>query len=315
MSIIIYNTTVKVFLRIFALIIVACGSVVISIPGNAQPSNLQRTPPKSNVCTTSVNSTMTVITQALDGEGKIVCNNGSTSSASIRFSLTAKLPGTESLAGFECSIDNQTFTRCASPANFFGLTPDYSTIYPKLVPNTHSFKVRAVLQSGTLDPNPPTFNWTVVASPVRQTLPQTARCTGALPCGLWDFNANGLAGVLLIDAVNRLGIVNGSLNSYPINGSWDEVSKRITFTELLHDNRSMNYSGFLNNLCGHYQIIAVNKYNNNTLSQPCFVVAGSYTFPAIVEKDMELSKNVTSVDNTNTGSIQHAGWIGFYLGK
>jgi YVTN family beta-propeller protein len=60
--------------------------------------------------TTSVQPpTATTITSAVDGNGNPVPNAGSTPSPSITFQVTAT-PGTNPIAGFQCSLDNSPFS-------------------------------------------------------------------------------------------------------------------------------------------------------------------------------------------------------------
>ena len=92
----------------------------------------------------------TTITSAVDGNGVAVRNGGSTDSDSISFSFT----GTDNaeVAGFECSLDAAPFSSCASPTSFTSLAA-----------SIHAFQVRALDGSGTPDPTPESFAWTVNA--------------------------------------------------------------------------------------------------------------------------------------------------------
>ena len=97
----------------------------------------------------------TQITNAVDYNGNLVCNNGSTSSNSIHITFSAVIPqGTSQLASatMQCSLDNQAFTNCSSPA-----------AYTNLAIGTHTFQVRAVFSDGTTD-TPATFTWTVTVT-------------------------------------------------------------------------------------------------------------------------------------------------------
>jgi YVTN family beta-propeller protein len=56
--------------------------------------------------------TQTTINSATDGNGNPVQDGGSTVSTSITLQVTAT-PGTNPMAGFECSLDGGTFSTCA----------------------------------------------------------------------------------------------------------------------------------------------------------------------------------------------------------
>jgi len=103
----------------------------------------------------------TQITNAVDYNGNLVCNNGSTSSNSIHITFSAVIPqGTsQPTATLQCSIDNQAFINCSSPA-----------AYTNLAIGTHTFQVRAVFSDGTTD-TPATFTWTVTTSTGNTTFP------------------------------------------------------------------------------------------------------------------------------------------------
>jgi hypothetical protein len=137
---------------------------------------------------------------------------------------------------------------------------------------------------------------------------------GGLPCGKWAFNANGLAGILDIHDVDKEGAVNGSLNFYPINGSWDGESKRITFLETISRNRSLSYDGFLNNAC-----IAGQIGGRPTNPQECYILAGFFA-PTQRPIGSNLTKNSQSVNDLLTepkpgsSDLSKSGWIGIYLG-
>jgi YVTN family beta-propeller protein len=97
--------------------------------------------------------THTTITSAVDGNGNPVQNGDSIVSTSIIFQVTAT-PGTNPIAGFQCSLDGSAFSSCA--------TTNPATIsYNNLAVGQHIFKVRAVDTQGNTDPSPDTFSWTV----------------------------------------------------------------------------------------------------------------------------------------------------------
>jgi hypothetical protein len=56
----------------------------------------------------------TIITSAVDGNGE------STSSNSVTFQFT-DTPGSNAIAGFQCSLDNSAFSPCASPTGLTNL--------------------------------------------------------------------------------------------------------------------------------------------------------------------------------------------------
>ena len=96
----------------------------------------------------------TTITSVVDGNGAALQSGGSTVSTSITFQVTAT-PGTNPIAGFQCSLDNSQFTSCA--------TTSLGTIsYNNLAAGQHKFAVRAVDTQGNTDPTPATFSWTVL---------------------------------------------------------------------------------------------------------------------------------------------------------
>ncbi len=235
---------------------------VITRSGPPSSGTNSTVPPNSNnstapsECSNNVSSAFTRIVLAVDENGSRICDNGQTSSNSIRFDITGVSNGTgASLAGFQCNLDKRGFVPCISPSSFFGqlASTQISVSINNLTSTTHTFQARIVNQTGRADPNPPTYKWSVQASSTkRPTMPKTQVCIGGLPCGDWTINANGLIGHLSIQVVNRQGVINGTLNLYTIYGSWDEISKKVTFVELLPNQRILFYSGFLNNLCMNF---------------------------------------------------------------
>jgi hypothetical protein len=93
--------------------------------------------------------TKTTITSAVDGNDTPVQNGGTTSSSSIKIAFTAT-QGSNPIAGFQCSLDNSTFSSCSSPAAFNNLAA-----------GPHKFAVVAVDNAGNKDPSQATFSWTV----------------------------------------------------------------------------------------------------------------------------------------------------------
>src|SRR5262249_50668989 len=58
------------------------------------------------------------------------------------------------IARFECSLDSAPFSVCSSPVT-----------YSALADGSHTFRVRAVDNSGNTDPTPASFTWTVDTTP------------------------------------------------------------------------------------------------------------------------------------------------------
>ena len=93
----------------------------------------------------------TTIISVIDGSGAAVKDGGTTLSTSIHITFTGQ-PGTNPIAGFQCSLDGSKFSSCTSP----------------FVPNNlaagvkHSFQVLAIDTLGNKDPTPAQFSWTVL---------------------------------------------------------------------------------------------------------------------------------------------------------
>jgi YVTN family beta-propeller protein len=97
----------------------------------------------------------TVITSSIDGNNNPVLNGGSTVSTSITFQISAT-PGTNPVAGFECSLDDSAFSTCAT-------TNPGTVSYDNLAAGQqHTFEVRAADTQGNKDPTPATFTWTII---------------------------------------------------------------------------------------------------------------------------------------------------------
>jgi hypothetical protein len=86
-------------------------------------------------------------------------------------------------------------------------------------------------------------------------VPSSAICVGGFRCGEWLIVANGLLGNLSISSVDDEGKLNGTIFDRPIiNGSWDQASKKITFSQRIttgFDNKTIfyRYDGFLTTFC------------------------------------------------------------------
>ena len=79
-------------------------------------------------------------------------NPSSSTSASFSFTGSDNIE----VVGFDCSLDNSTFTSCSSPMTYSGLSE-----------GSHTFQVRAKDDAGNVDPTPASFTWAVdTTSPV-----------------------------------------------------------------------------------------------------------------------------------------------------
>ncbi len=100
----------------------------------------------------------TKVVSAIDGAGKAVANDGTTSSSSIVFVLSASIAGIENggagINSFECSIDGSSFSTCTSPVQ-----------YSSLADGAHILEARSLDNSGNKDPSPASFTWTVDTVP------------------------------------------------------------------------------------------------------------------------------------------------------
>lgn len=98
------------------------------------------------VIDTTVPPTGTTITSAVDCNGNQVQNGGSTTSTSITFTVQATA-GSNSIAGFQCSLDNGPICNCNTPIT-----------YNNLSTGLYTFKVQAVDNHGNVDSTPVTFS-------------------------------------------------------------------------------------------------------------------------------------------------------------
>lgn len=97
----------------------------------------------------------TTITSAVDGNGKSVENNTSTTSNSIAFHVT-HTKGSKPITGFECSFDGRDYSNCSAANN------STTIIANNLPAGKHTFMVRAVDSEGNVDPNSAIFVWTIL---------------------------------------------------------------------------------------------------------------------------------------------------------
>jgi YVTN family beta-propeller protein len=98
----------------------------------------------------------TLINSAIEGNNNPVQNGGSTVSTSITFQVSATA-GSNTIAGFECSLDSSQFSTCTTNTN--PTTVSYNNL---AAGQQHTFKVRAVDTVGNKDPTPATFTWTII---------------------------------------------------------------------------------------------------------------------------------------------------------
>ncbi len=71
-------------------------------------------------------------------------------SANPSFTFTGADPGGSGVASYECRLDGGAWNPCASPKDFTGLAD-----------GSHTFEVRAIDTTGTVDPTPATYLWTI----------------------------------------------------------------------------------------------------------------------------------------------------------
>jgi len=118
----------------------------VDTTGNRDPSPASF----SWTITTVTPPSHTTITSAVDGNGAILQNGGTTTSSSVKIAFTA-MQGSNPIAGFQCSLDNSPFFTCSNPAAF-----------NKLAAGPHKFAVVAVDNAGNKDPTPATFSWNIL---------------------------------------------------------------------------------------------------------------------------------------------------------
>ena len=106
----------------------------------------------------------TVITSATDGNDNPVQSGGSTLSTSITFNVQATA-GTNPIAGFQCSLDNNAFSSCGTATNNAG-----TITFNNLEAGPHTVKIVAVDSQNNVDLTPATFSWTIVQPPSNTTI-------------------------------------------------------------------------------------------------------------------------------------------------
>ncbi len=139
------------------------------IPVGSQPLDVAYDPDNKDVYVTnsgsstvsvigiSIPPTHTAITSAVDGNGNPVQNDSSTSSTSITFTVQATA-GANDITGFQCSLDNSTFSSCGTANN----NADSITLNNLAIGQEHTIKIRAVDSQGNVDLTPATFSWTII---------------------------------------------------------------------------------------------------------------------------------------------------------
>ncbi len=95
----------------------------------------------------------TKINSKLDGNGISLAGNGTTNSATAKFSFYGSDDKTVgSNLRFECSHDESVFSECTRPIT-----------YSDLSVGEHAFEVRAIDKAGNIDPTPAKFTWNVIS--------------------------------------------------------------------------------------------------------------------------------------------------------
>jgi hypothetical protein len=166
--------------------------------------------------------------------------------------------------------DQFSVTEIDTPAAFItsasgacsGTVSDTSPIYCTIT-NTPTGTGNTLMVSPLASVTPPTNQ---ILTPIFAT-PQVAipssgiissilskNCPGGLPCGPWQIFENGLVGQLNITSLKDNGKVNGTIFGHQIiNGTWDQVAKRLSFIEKIaipNSNFTLyKYDGFLNVFC------------------------------------------------------------------
>ena len=110
--------------------------------------SVQATDPAGNLdlspATASWTTSTTTPTTSITGHP-----NDPTNSTSASFTFTSTKQGT-----FECALDSLTWGGCSSPQSYSGLAA-----------GSHTFHVRAIDTSSNVDPNPPSYTWTIDLTP------------------------------------------------------------------------------------------------------------------------------------------------------
>lgn len=97
-------------------------------------------------------------------------------SASPSFDFTATQIGST----FECSLDGAGFTSCPAPKSYSGVAD-----------GAHTFQVRAVDPAGNPDPSPPSYAWTIDATPPDTTIGSSYPASLTIATGAaFDFSSS-----------------------------------------------------------------------------------------------------------------------------
>lgn len=129
----------------------ADGTVTASIPANAAADALGN----GNTASTSTDNTVTFVFDNTPPDTTIDSgppNPSSSSDATFTFSGTDNVTPSGDLT-FECQLDSDGFSSCASPQNYSGLAP-----------GSHTFDVRAIDGAGNVDPTPASYTWEITAT-------------------------------------------------------------------------------------------------------------------------------------------------------
>ncbi len=108
-------------------------------------------------------------------------------------------------------------------------------------------------------------------------------CSGGFPCFTkWAIDANGLHRILSLDnsrktmKYGKLEFI-GSLFGNPINGTWDEYSKQIVFTEPNMITGAINHTKTTTSPVAAYTGYLTHVLDNSTISSGSFVAPGTQT--------------------------------------
>jgi hypothetical protein len=105
-------------------------------------------------------NTNTFIVDTIAPDTTITANpTNPSASANASFSFTGNDGSGSGVASFQCKLDTGSFTACASPQTYTGLSD-----------GSHTFQVRAVDAAGNTDPTPASFTWVIDATPPDTTL-------------------------------------------------------------------------------------------------------------------------------------------------
>jgi hypothetical protein len=124
---------------------------VYATPYNSNSASEHKTLLTSAESSPQYQKSDTTIRSAVDGNGDMLTNGGSTLSTSIQLSFTGTGSGSNDTR-FECSLDGSIFSTCTSPA----------TTNDLVAGRHHEFRVRTVDRFGNMDIAPASFAWTIL---------------------------------------------------------------------------------------------------------------------------------------------------------